>query len=146
MLEQPRPRKLPFSFQRRQPNAERFSRLGFRQAAEVAQFDDFGGSRMICFQTRHGLVKGEQVEVERSCVAGVGRKFDTLPVAIAFGGVFGAGVVYEQAAHLACGDDEKVVAVMPFDCVRVVVRIEQAQVKLMYERGWLQRVMRVLLL
>src|SRR5688572_30690537 len=124
----------PLAFDRRRGNPQRFSSLFDIEAAEEAQFDNLGLTRIQLFEPGQRLVDLNQI---RGAIFGDNKSFIERSLVYAAAALFTAprfGIVQQDAPHDLRGDSEKVSAILPAD----VPLIHQLEIGFVDERGGLK--------
>jgi hypothetical protein len=109
---------LPVAFDGAFGDFEGLGDFGFGEAGEVAHLDDLALAGVLFVEAGEGLVEGEVTGgvagvVLKVIVEGCGGE-----AGAAFGGLMGAGMIDEEAAHDGAGEGEEMVAVADGDgCV-----------------------------
>src|ERR1700761_8271015 len=133
LLEQPDSRECPIAFHRTRRNSERRSDLLYGEAAKVSQLDNLGLTGIFLLQPVECFIELRDFfkPLGRDCELIL--KLDSFPLANTLIGVAGTCVVDEHSPHHMCGETNEMFTAIPLH-----VLLDEAQIGLIDQGGWLQ--------
>src|SRR5579883_61281 len=130
-FEQPEFRRSPFTFHGGRRNSHHFRGFLDRESAEIAELDDAALLRIEFGELLKSTVQLQDIHPRIGKHAQRILEPDRLAKALAFGGLIGASMIDQDAAHHAGGNAQEMSAVLPVD--RVL--IDQPKIGFMDQSG-----------